>query len=454
VTLDATELERLAAALGLAGAQGTELAEVAQRLELASSGAPARAVALADASLRPRGLVAACSLQRGRGALGGCRVAVKEAIDVAGELTQAGSGLLTGRRPRRSARAVERLLDAGARVVGIALMDDLGLSGIGDAVRGRALAHPFVPGHLAGGSSGGCVVAVATGAADLGLGADTGGSIRIPAAWCGLLGLKPTLGAVPTDGVVPVAPSLDYVGPIAADATVLARATQTLLGRALPSRAGPLRAAILREGCVDGRGSPHATTSAFLSALPRLADLDVKLEGEERSVPAHHASGRLSMAILLPGFALARLRAGGLHARGAALSWLPGAVTVLGVASLLGTGDDDAAAAEGERGRLADQYDAALAGLDMLLMPTTPDTALAMTDGLALPERLARAWSQAPNVAAFNLSGHPALSLPIAEDAHRPVGVQAVGRRGDEAALVALAARWQAAYAWVPDRRR
>ncbi len=170
------------------------------------------------------------------GPLAGVRVAVKDAFDVAGTVTGAGNPTFAaGRAPAPvHAAAVQRVVDAGASVVGKAVMDELAYSLAGSNVHFGAPVNTAAPGRLAGGSSSGSAAAVAAGLAELGLGTDTGGSIRVPASHCGLYGWRPTHGAVDITGVVPLAPSFDTVGLLAADPTVLRAAAEVLLESATP----------------------------------------------------------------------------------------------------------------------------------------------------------------------------------------------------------------------------
>jgi Asp-tRNA(Asn)/Glu-tRNA(Gln) amidotransferase A subunit family amidase len=171
------------------------------------------------------------------GVLTGVDFCVKDNISVKGQPFTAGHPLFAGRRGLATAPAVERLLQAGARMVGMTRTDSGGFGMTSPGVE-----NPVLPGHTVGGSSGGAAAAVAAGLADLGLGTDTGGSIRIPAACTGLFGFKPTIGRAPTDGIWPLAPSFDHVGLLSRELHVLSAAARVLLnerqvarGRQLPS---------------------------------------------------------------------------------------------------------------------------------------------------------------------------------------------------------------------------
>jgi len=166
------------------------------------------------------------------GPLAGVRLAVKDVIDVAGQVTGAGNpAFAAGRAPATvHAASVQRLLDAGASVVGKTVLDELAYSLDGRNLHHGTPVNVAAPGHLAGGSSSGSAAAVAAGEADLGLATDTGGSIRVPASYCGLFGWRPTHGSVDVTGVVPLAPSFDTVGLLARDPHRLRLGVRALLG--------------------------------------------------------------------------------------------------------------------------------------------------------------------------------------------------------------------------------
>jgi len=188
------------------------------------------------APLDPFGAFLSREVVRGAsdGSLAGVTVAVKDNIAVQGQPFTAGHPLHAHRRGPVYATAVRRLLAAGAQVVGMTRTDSGGFG-----VTTPEVANPVHPGRSVGGSSGGAAAAVAGGFADLGLGTDTGGSIRLPAACTGLFGWKPSYGRVPMDGVWPLAPSLDHVGLIGRSLPVLESAARVLLSEEAPTTGFP-----------------------------------------------------------------------------------------------------------------------------------------------------------------------------------------------------------------------
>ncbi|MGY6500645.1 MAG: amidase [Acidimicrobiales bacterium] len=167
----------------------------------------------------------------GSGPLAGTTVVVKDLYDVAGLVTTAGNPAFAAGRDAASAdaRAVTAVLEAGSRLVGTTITDELAYSLSGTNVHHGTPANPAAPGRVPGGSSAGSAAAVASGRADLALGTDTGGSVRVPASYCGIWGMRPTHGRIDLDGVVPLAPSFDTVGWFAGTAALLAAGGRALL---------------------------------------------------------------------------------------------------------------------------------------------------------------------------------------------------------------------------------
>jgi amidase len=185
----------------------------------------------------------------GHGPLTGIRLAVKDLIDVGGAVTGGGNSDWANSHAEAAADApcVAALRAAGARVVGKTVTDELAFSLEGENAFFGTPVHPFDPRRLPGGSSSGSAVAVTWNEADLALGTDTGGSVRVPASFCGVHALRPTHGRIALDGVLPFAPSLDTVGWFARDAALLRSAGQVLLGHSRNSATPPLTLCIARD---------------------------------------------------------------------------------------------------------------------------------------------------------------------------------------------------------------
>lgn len=208
-----------------------------------------------------------------RGPLDGVPVSWKDLFDTAGTLTEAGSALLRGRRPLRDATVVERLTLAGLPPLGKTHMTELAFSGLG--LNSVTATPPWIHGadHVPGGSSSGAAASVAWGLAPLAIGSDTGGSVRVPAAWNDLVGLKTTAGRIPLTGVVPLAARFDTVGPLTRTVEDAALAFALLDGSAAPDLRGAglsgARLLVLETIALDEL-HPRAA-QGFDAALDRLA---------------------------------------------------------------------------------------------------------------------------------------------------------------------------------------
>ncbi|MDI1286566.1 MAG: amidase, partial [Reyranella sp.] len=245
----------------------------------------------------------------GSGRLDGLTFVVKDLIDVAGTVTGGGNPDWHGQQEQvsTSAMAVQRFLQAGATMVGKTVTDELAFSLEGENEHYGTPINPRCPERLPGGSSSGSAVAVAAGLADLGLGTDTGGSVRVPASFCGLYGYRPTHGRVPMTGVIPFAPSFDTVGLFARTPAHLSEGGLTLLqapspearpvrlllatdafALADPEAQAPLREAAARLGVAeevevyDGRAAEHNEAYTTLQGLDVMRALGLFLESGPR----------------------------------------------------------------------------------------------------------------------------------------------------------------------------
>src|ERR1700756_1293839 len=173
---------------------------------------------------------------RAGGPLSGLTFAAKDLFDVAGHPTGAGNPdwARSNPVPTRHAWAVQRLLDAGATLVGKTITDEVSLGIVGENAFYGTPVNPRAPSRVPGGSSSGSAAAVAAGLCDTALGTDTGGSVRVPASFCGLYGIRPTHGRLDLSGMLPQAPSSDTTGWFARDAETFARVSAVLLGEAIP----------------------------------------------------------------------------------------------------------------------------------------------------------------------------------------------------------------------------
>ncbi|TDD90804.1 amidase [Actinomadura rubrisoli] len=412
---------------------GRSLADLGRGLRSGSdtsAGLLARALESVDPSLNafvtldPEGAAAAArqadeELASGgdRGPLHGVPVAVKDIIDVAGLPTGMGSAHFAGNVAKEDAGCVTRLRAAGAVIVGKTGTHEFAYGGSGDVSVDGPCRNPRDPERISGGSSSGSAVAVAAGMVPLALGTDTGGSVRIPAAFCGIAGFKPHYGAIPTDGVFPLSPSLDHVGVLAATAADCRTAYRALAD--LPHR----------EDAPPGGGP------AWI--VPFETDTDV--ERTVRALFPDAPSERVDLRGLRRVFVgIQDSEAYDIHAeRVAEAPELYQPATLARLERAARTSGWHYVRAVRERERYAREVAALLDRYDLLVLPTVPITAplIGATDGPMGPLQP----SLVSLTCAWNILGLPALSVPAGTVRGLPVGVQLVTRRGAEDLLFAAA---------------
>ncbi|WDD93148.1 amidase [Burkholderia sp. FERM BP-3421] len=360
----------------------------------------------------------------------GPTIAIKDTIDIAGRPTRAASRALADAPPAaQHADVVRLLLDAGWQIAGKANMHELafGMTGINDYT--GTPVNPQDATRIPGGSSSGSASLVGLGAVDAALGTDTGGSIRGPAACCGVTGLKPTFGRVSRRGVAPAESTLDCVGPFARDIRMLAAAMAAIapgFDRTLATT--PVTDCTVAQVVVDAdpaiaaaldaaiRAAGYRSRRIVLDDLRAAFDAGLTVINAETSRAFGHlvATGRLGADLD------ARLRT---------------AAT---------TTPATQAAAEVVRARFAAQVDFALRNADVLVLPTLPALPITLDEARSGVSVIAMSSLIRP----FNLSGHPALSLPLPL-AGSPLksGLQIVGRKGADEQVCAIAAHFEAALA-------
>jgi amidase len=419
------------------------------------------------------------------GLLSGKRVAMKDSVAIAGIPLSCGSAILQGFVPAYDATVTDRILRAGAEITCITNMDDLAFSGGGESSWYGPTRNPFDRERSAGGSSSGAAAALWYDGIDLAVGCDQGGSIRAPASWCGVVGLKPTHSLVPYTGIAGIDATFDHCGPLARTAEGAALLLQVMAGadpgdprqRDLPradyaravERAGgdlsDLRIGIVAEGFSEAVGAEPATCAAVRAAAERLAGLGAELC--ERSLPEHLEAGGVAFAGFVEGMTALMTSGGngigwagryweelapaiveGLRERGNELSPQVKAVLTAGVHLRERLGGAPYARAQNLRPWLRAAYDRALDGVDVLLLPTTPFRAFRLDDELRTSERVLRGWANLANTYPTDMSGHPAISLPLAQAEGLPVGVMLVGHRFDDARLLAIAATCERTLGW------
>ncbi len=408
-------------------------------LEVAEA-ALARAAALEPrlnaviATMREPALVAASAatreLQAGRdrGPLHGIPVAIKDLIDVAGVPTTYATRAVDPVMPARDAVLVQRLREAGAVPLFKTNLLEFAY-GVAHPDVGQTN-NPWDVTRTSGGSSGGSAALVAAGVVPVAVGTDTGGSIRIPAAYCGIVGLKPSHGLVSTEGVFPLSWSLDHAGPLARSVRDAAALLRGLTGQALVFGERPIEG--LRIGLVashlDSALLTPGVREAVTAALDRLGRYGAILSRVE--IAELDAANRGLMTLALPEAALIHEKIFAARPHG----YAPGTRAQLEAGATVSA--IDYVRAQRLRVRLGQNVEALFGVVDVLLSPAVAFVAPARDpalddedgDGEMLSSGLA------------NMTGHPALSLPCGFSAGLPVGLQLIGPAGRDADLLAVAA--------------
>lgn len=353
-------------------------------------------------------------------------VGVKDLVDVRGTVTTGGGVLLPDTPAVDDAPVVRRMRERGCVVIGKTNLHEWAFGVTSANPHYGAVRNPHDPALVAGGSSGGSAVAVATGMCDWAIGSDTGGSIRIPASLCGVVGLKPTIGSVDTEGVLPLSRTLDTLGPLAPDVRAAARALEAMTGLSdlLPERPRPLEALRVAVPRGWGEGLAPEIAEAWTPVAAELPAIDL---------PDRARMGAAGLTILLT-------EAAAFHRR-----WVErhpdryGEDVLRMLRSGLQVSRADYAAALLEQSRVRVETEAAMDGWDAVLAPTTGVPAPRIGEPY---ERAAMTGYTRP----FNTTGQPVVTLP-APVSGLPVGIQVVGHFGRDRELVEVALALEAAWA-------
>jgi aspartyl-tRNA(Asn)/glutamyl-tRNA(Gln) amidotransferase subunit A len=351
----------------------------------------------------------------------GIPLAVKDLFDTAGLTTTYGSAIFADHVPTSTAEAVRRLEAAGYANVGKTNLHEFAYGITSENPHFGTVPNPLAPGRIAGGSSGGSAAALAAGLAKAALGTDSGGSIRIPAACCGVVGLKPTYGLVPSDGCFPLAPSFDHMGPMARDVAGCEAMLSALVPGFEPFRLESLEEVVIGVGWLeDAEPLVRACVEEAAERFPRRRPVGIprpeidalfmrEVADVHRELYAEHGE-------------------------------LYGEDLAVKIERCLDVSDGEVSAAEHARAEYRALCEELMDGLELLLTPTlsvvAPPTGLG---DLKLRGLLIR------NTLPVNALGWPALALPCgaAEDG-LPASVQLVGRPGADALVLAAAAQLEA----------
>ena len=416
------------------------------------------------------------------GKLVGKTVALKDNVCLAGVPMMNGASTLEGYVPDVDATIVTRMLDAGATILGKVHCEYFCFSGGSHTSSYGPVHNPRKHGYSAGGSSSGSAAVVATGEANMAIGGDQGGSIRIPASYCGIYGMKPTWGLVPYTGVMPIELTLDHTGPMTANVADNALLLEVLAGAdgLDPRQSNPevdqYTAALgrgvkgLRIGIVqEGFGLPSSepgVDAAVRRACEHFAQMGAQVGTV--SIPMHVSGGAIWSAIAHEG-ATAQMMLG----NGFGFNWKGLYVTSLLDAHSAWRGRADElsetlkltllagdyfirkyrghfyAKAQNVARVLRKAYDDALQQYDLLVMPTLPMKATKIPEPNApRAEIIARAFEMLPNTCPTDVTGHPAMSIPCGVVDGLPVGLMLIGRHFGESKIYQAAAAFESGVRW------
>jgi amidase len=416
-----------------------------------------------------------------RGKLAGRTIALKDNISLAGIPLRNGSAVLAGFIPNEDATVVTRILDAGGEVIGKAVCENFSFSGGSHTSDGNPVLNPVNLAYTSGGSSSGSGALVASGAVDMALGGDQGGSIRIPSSWCGIVGLKPTHGLVPYTGIFPIEGTLDHVGPMTKTVADAALLLEVIAGEdgldprqvnvrtarytaALSENLSGLRVAVVREGFGWEGVSEADVDEAVRAAVQTMGELGAQVT--EVSIPLHRDGLHIWNAIAVEGATAQMVRGDGMgwnwrghyslgirdffgRARRARANDFPLTVKLV---VLLGQYLSDRynghyyAKAQNLGRTLRAAYDAALSEADLLVMPTMPMKAMRRPEGnIDLLTYFHVSLDMLHNTCPFDITGHPAITVPCGQTDGLPIGLMLIGRHFDESAVLRAAHTYEQA---------
>jgi amidase len=417
------------------------------------------------------------------GKLAGRRVALKDNICLAGVPMMVGAQFLDGSVPDIDATIVTRILDAGGEIAGKAVCEYFCVSGGSHTSSTGPVHNPRKRGFTTGGSSSGSAALVAAGEVPMAIGGDQAGSIRIPASFCGIVGMKPTYGLVPYTGIGPLEITIDCAGPMTANVADNALLLEVLAGpdgldsrqrdvkvanytQALGGDVKGLRIGVLKEG-FGHRNSEPDVDAKVRAAAERFRTLGAVVE--DVSVPEHHSLGFPVWAAIrgdaacvtlleMNGYGLGYEGLYPTSVIGAAMKWRDHAdefadtlkiATIFSKYTLHRYGGHYYAKAQNLRRRLRAAYDAVLKSHDLILLPATVMKATPIPGPHATPQEITRrSWEATRNTCPFNVSGHPAISIPCGQSDGLPVGLMLVGRHWDESTIYRAASAFEASGDW------
>jgi amidase len=416
------------------------------------------------------------------GKLAGKKVALKDNICLAGVPMMNGASTLEGYVPEIDATVAARILDAGGTIAGKTVCEYFCFSGGSHTSASGPVHNPHRLGYSAGGSSSGSAAVVAAGEVPMALGGDQGGSIRIPAAFCGIYGLKPTWGLVPYTGIMPIELTLDHTGPMTATVEDSALLLEVLAGpdgldprqAGMPARpyrdsltggAAGLRIAVVEEGFGHPQSLPQVDAVVH-EAAQRFKGLGASVE--TLSISLHRLGGAIWLPVAAEGGLMQMMLGNGFGFNWQGLyvtsmldrhsAWRERAdelsdtlknTMLLGHYMVTRYRGHYYAKAQNLVRRLRQAYDETLARYDLLLMPTLPIVATPLPEANApVSEILQRGFEMLANTAQFDCTHHPAMSLPCGRVDGLPVGMMLVAKAFAEETIYRAAAAFEKGVDW------
>jgi amidase len=416
------------------------------------------------------------------GKLAGKTIVLKDNVCLAGVPMMNGASTLEGYTPDLDATIVTRILDAGGTILGKAHCEFFCLSGGSHTGALGPVHNPYKMGYSAGGSSSGSGVLVAVGEADMAIGGDQGGSIRMPSSFCGIYGMKATHGLVPYTGVMPIESTIDHTGPMTKTVSDNALLLEALAGadgldprqyapkvaeytKALGKGAKGLKIGVVKEGF----GHPNSESEVderVKAGAAHFARLGATVE--EISLPMHSVGPVIWTPVALEGLQAQMMRGNGMGFNWKGLyttslldahsAWRTRANELsdsLKISMFVGEyfikhyRGHYYAKAQNLARKLKAAYGAALGKYDLLLMPTLPVKATPLPPADApLALYLQRAFEMIGNTAPFDVTGHPAMTIPCGMSDGLPIGLMLIGKDYDESTIYAAAHAFEQSGDW------
>ncbi|HWL26750.1 MAG TPA: amidase [Ureibacillus sp.] len=422
------------------------------------------------------------------GNLAGKKIVLKDNVSLAGVPMMNGSAILEGFVPDEDATIVSRILEAGGEIVGKAVCEDFCLSGASHTSATGPVLNPHDLTRSTGGSSSGSAALVAAGEVDMAIGADQGGSIRIPSSWCGVYGLKPTFGLVPYTGIAPIEMTIDHTGPIARTVEDVALLLEVIAGDdgldprqsglkvksyldSLVGNARNIKIGIVKEGFEWEGISEEDVNQVVRDAAYSLENSGAIVE--EISIPMHRDGVHIWNGFGIEGLTSLMVKGNSmgsnwkghystkfLDAFGKARKTRADEFSeTTKMSILLGQYMNEQyngkyyAIGQNVARKLKQAYDNAFKSYDVLIMPTTPMKAQKIPSPDApIEEIVNKAFEMINNTAPFNITGHPAMNVPCEKSEGLPVGMMIVGRVGEDDIVLRVAHAFQTIHGRVVNK--